>query len=154
MKISSSAFKQGGIIPSRFTCEGANVNPPLEISAVPKNAKSLALIMDDPDVPPQVRPDRMWVHWVLYNMPPDTHHINEAEDAPGIQGKTTFGHHRYGGPCPPDREHRYFFKLYALDCETLNVAEDAGKKEVENAMRGHIIAEVELMGRYEKGKGY
>jgi Raf kinase inhibitor-like YbhB/YbcL family protein len=154
MKLTSSAFQEGGIIPSRFTCEGANINPPLEISAVPENTKSLVLIMDDPDVPPQVRPDRMWVHWVLYNIEPDTRQIAEAGEHPGIAGKTTYGHHKYGGPCPPDAEHRYFFKLYALDCKLLNLAEDAGKKEIELAMHSHIIAEAVLLGRYEKGKGY
>ncbi len=154
MKLSSSAFNEGGIIPSRYSCEGANVSPPLEFSEVPENTKSLVLIFDDPDVPRELRSDGIWVHWVLYNMKPDTRRIPEAAAAPGISGKTTFGHHNYGGPCPPDREHRYFFKLYALDCETLDVAEDAGKKEIEHAMHGHIIAEAKLMGRYEKGKGY
>lgn len=153
MKLSSPAFQEGGIIPSRYTCEGANVNPPLEFSDVPANTKSLALIVDDPDVPVQIRPDRMWNHWVVYNMEPGTKRIFEATNPPGLCGKTTFGQHKYGGPCPPDREHRYFFKLYALDT-MLELAQDAGKKELEKAMHGHIISETQLMGRYEKGKGY
>ncbi len=152
MKLSSPVFKQDGAIPSRYTCEGANVSPPLEISAVPGNAVSLVLIMHDPDVPHHLRPDGNWDHWVVYNLSPDLHRLHEAEKPPGVEGKTTFGRHSYGGPCPPDREHRYFFKLYALDCK-LTLPKDAGRKEVEQAMQGHILAEAELMGRYEKGKG-
>ncbi len=153
MKLSSPAFKQGAIIPSRYTCEGANVSPPLEIEGVPGNAISLVLLMHDPDVPHHLRPDGNWDHWVVYNISPDLHSFPEAQEPPGINGKTTFGTHRYGGPCPPDREHRYFFNLYALDC-MLTLPKDAGRKEVEKAMKGHILAQAELMGRYEKGNGY
>ena len=153
MQLSSPVFKQDGIIPSRYTCEGANVSPPLEIAGVPGNAKSLVLLRYDPDVPPHVRPDGNWDHWVVYNISADLHSLHEAEEPPGISGKTTFGDNRYGGPCPPDREHRYFFKLYALDC-MLTLSKDSGRKEVEEAMQGHILAQTELMGRYEKGKGY
>jgi hypothetical protein len=129
MKLISSAFKDKGIIPSRYTCEGANVSPPLEIASIPANAKSLVLILEDPDVPEQVRSDRMWDHWIIFNMPPTTLQIPEMVGPPsGIRGKTTFGHTRYGGPCPPDREHRYFFKLYALDI-LLPLKEGATKKE-------------------------
>lgn len=152
MKLESSAFKEGGIIPSLYTCEGKNINPPLTISAVPSAAKSLVLLMDDPDVPPFIRPDRMWDHWVLYNLPPTTHKIEE-KSSPGIAGKNTSGKNQYMGPCPPDREHRYFFKLYALD-KMVDLPAGATKKEVEKAMQGHILAECHLMGRYEKGKGY
>lgn len=154
MKITSPAFSDNGIIPSRYTCEGANVSPPLEIKDVPSNAKSLVLIMDDPDVPTRVRMDRNWDHWIIFNMPVTTEQIPEAKSpASGVHGKTTFGHNRYGGPCPPDREHRYFFKLYALNI-LLPLQEGATKKEIEKAMQGHIVAESQLIGRYEKGKGY
>src|SRR5579872_3344762 len=115
MKLTSPAFQEGEIIPSVYTCEGKHINPPLEISGQPPNAKSLVLIMDDPDVPASVRPERMYDHWVVFNMPPSTHRIAESATPPGIQGRNTDGTDKYFGPCPPDREHRYFFKLYALD---------------------------------------
>lgn len=153
MKLTSSAFSEGEIIPSLYTCEGKNINPPLEIQEVPPKAKSLVLIMDDPDVPASVRPDRMYDHWVVFNIPPSTHHLKENSTPPGIQGKNTSGANKYTGPCPPDREHRYFFKLYALDTE-LSLKAGATKKEVERAMDGHILSQTQLMGRYEKGKGY
>lgn len=153
MKLTSSAFKEGGIIPSIYTCEGKNINPPLLISGISANAKSLVLIMDDPDVPASVRPERMYDHWVVFNIPPTTHQIDEHATPPGVQGRNTAGKNQYTGPCPPDREHRYFFKLYALD-KLLELHAGATKKEVEHAMHGHIIAECHLMARYEKGKGY
>lgn len=153
MRLTSSAFKEGGIIPSVYTCEGKNINPPLEISNVPGSAKSLVLIMDDPDVPPYLRPDGMYDHWVVFNMPPDLHNIAEHAVPKGLEGKNTNGQNGYIGPCPPDREHRYFFKLYALD-KMLDLHSGATKSQVEKAMDGHIIAEHHLMGRYEKGKGY
>lgn len=153
MKLTSPAFVEGGIIPSLYTCEGKNINPTLEISGVPPQAKSLVLINDDPDVPKTLRPEGVYDHWVIFNMPPNTHKIAEHSTPPGIQGKSTNGKNQYVGPCPPDREHRYFFKLYALDT-LLNLPAGATKKEVEHAMHGHIIAQCQLMGRYEKGKGY
>jgi Raf kinase inhibitor-like YbhB/YbcL family protein len=153
MKLQSSVFQDGGIIPSRYTCEGPNVSPPLEISGVPPEAKSLVLIMDDPDVPAYIRPERNFDHWLIFNLPPTTHHIAEATKPHGIQGKSTSGQHHYIGPCPPNGEHRYFFKLYALDSQ-LDLKEGATKKEIERAIEGHVIATAQLLGRYEKGKGY
>jgi len=153
MQLSSPAFKEGGIIPSKYTCEGKNINPPLHITGQPAQAKCLVLIMDDPDVPASVRPEKMYDHWIVFNMPPSTHQIDEHSTPPGIQGKNTGGKNQYTGPCPPDREHRYFFKLYALD-KLLDLHAGASKKEVEHAMHGHILAKAQLMGRYEKGKGY
>jgi len=150
MELTSSAFKHQGEIPSLYTCEGRNVNPPLHISNVPKEAKSLVLIMDDPDVPKSLRPDGMYDHWVVFNIAPSLKEIDEASTKPfGIQGVNTGGSLGYRGPCPPDREHRYFFKLYALDT-ALHLREGVTKKEVEAAMKGHIIAKTELMGRYDK----
>ncbi|MBI3508128.1 MAG: YbhB/YbcL family Raf kinase inhibitor-like protein [Chlamydiia bacterium] len=149
MKLISSAFSEGGIIPSIYTCQGKNISPPLEFFDVPPSSKSLALILDDPDVPASVRSDRMYDHWVVYDMPADTRHLKEGTMAPGIQGKNTSGKMGYIGPCPPDREHRYFFKLYALN-KKLDLSPGASKKELEAAMQGHMIAECHLMARYEK----
>ena len=107
------------------------------------------LILDDPDVPESVRKERMWDHWVVFNMPPETTHIEENSQPPGIPGKNTGGGLNYQGPCPPDREHRYFFKLYALDTE-LSLPKGATKAEVEKAMQSHILNQTELMGRYKR----
>lgn len=149
MQLSSPAFEEGGLIPMKFTCEGQNCNPELHITGVPRNAVSLVLIMDDPDVPEFVRKDRMYDHWVVFNIPPGVKVIEEGSVPEGEEGKNTSGAVGYTGPCPPDREHRYFFKLYALDCE-LELRRGATKKEVEKAMQGNIIAETRLMGRYDK----
>lgn len=149
MKLTSPEFTEGGKIPSKFTCQGENINPELLIQDAPPQAKALVLILDDPDVPEFVRKDRMYDHWVVYNIPPTTTRISENSQPPGIQGRNTSGDLGYTGPCPPDREHRYFFKLYALD-KRLPLAEGASKADVEKAMQGHIIAETRLMGRYEK----
>lgn len=151
MKITSTAFLEGEKIPSKFTCEGLNINPELHIEAVPAGAKALVLILDDPDVPEFVRKDRMYDHWVVFNIPPTTTHIPENSQPSGIAGKNTSGGLSYIGPCPPDREHRYFFKLYALDQE-LNLPKGASKTEVEAAMEGHIVSQAQVMGRYEKHK--
>ncbi len=151
MKLSSSAFPEGGKIPMKYTCEGENISPPLEIQNVPAHAKALVLIIDDPDVPSFVRADQMYDHWIIFNLPPTLHRIEEDTIPPGLIGKSTNGKLEYVGPCPPDREHRYFFKLYALD-EKLNLKSGASKQEVEKAMQGHIIAHTHLMGRYEKQK--
>ncbi len=151
MKMTSTAFLEGEKIPSKFTCEGENINPELHISEVPSGAKTLVLILDDPDVPEFVRKDKMYDHWVVFNIPATITHIPENSQPPGIAGKNTNGGLSYIGPCPPDREHRYFFKLYALD-EELNLPEGASKTEVEMAMQGYIISQAQLMGRYEKHK--
>jgi|SRR5579862_4971164 len=149
MQLTSAAFKNKEKIPSKYTCDGSNVNPELSISHVPPSAQCLVLIMDDPDVPPTVRADKMWDHWVVFNIPPQTTHIAENSQPPGVPGRNTGGKLNYQGPCPPDREHRYFFKLYALDT-LLSLPQGASKKEVEAAMKGHILAQTELMGRYER----
>lgn len=149
MRLTSSAFEHGGKIPSRHTCDGANVNPHLRIQDVPSGAKSLVLIMDDPDVPKAIRPDGMWDHWVVFDIPPDLREIPEGKEPPGVAGVGTGGNTTYFGPCPPDREHRYFFKLYALDAK-LGLPARSTKAQVEKAMEGHILAKAELMGRYER----
>jgi Raf kinase inhibitor-like YbhB/YbcL family protein len=149
MQLLSKAFQEGDKIPIQYGYNADNINPQLTIKGVPARAKSLALIMDDPDVPESVRKDRMWVHWVVFNMPPDTTSIEENSTPPGMQGTGTGGSLNYEGPCPPDREHRYFFKLYALDT-VLSLKTGATKEDVEKAMKGHVLAETHLMGRYEK----
>ena len=152
MKLTSSAFDHTNIIPSRYTCDGENINPPLEIIDTPKNAKSLVLIMDDPDVPAKVREDKMWVHWVVFNIKPTITTITQNSKF-GTQGKGSYTHMNYGGPCPPPQyeptEHRYFFKLYALDI-FLDLPQGATKEMIENAMQGHIIEKTELMGKYDR----
>jgi len=149
MEIKSSAFHHRGSIPEKYTCEGSNINPPLEFFEIPSGTVSLALIMDDPDVPAFVRKDQMWVHWIIYNMPPDTRAIKEHSTPPGTQGCGTGGKPHYQGPCPPDREHRYFFKLYAINT-SLKLHPGATKEEVEAAMAEHILAKAELIGLYCK----
>ena len=148
MKLSSNAFKQGEKIPTKYTCDGDDINPELSIQGVPQKAKSLVLIVDDPDVPKNLRPDGMYVHWVVFNVPPDTTSIKEDSIPKGTLGSGT-GRLGYQGPCPPDRQHRYFFKLYALD-KVLSLKEGADKTEVETAMKGHILASAELMGLYDR----
>ena len=150
MKLESTAFEHGGKIPSKHTCDGENINPPLTISDVPSEAKSLVLIMDDPDVPKAIREDGMWDHWVVFNIPPNLQEIKEGEEPEGVHGAGTGGNEDYFGPCPPDREHRYFFKLYALDAK-LDLPRKASKQQVEEAMEGLIIVQTELMGLYERG---
>lgn len=149
MKLTSAAFENGGRIPSQYTCDGENISPPLTISDVPPGAKSLVLIMDDPDVPKHLRADGMWDHWVVYNIPPDTAEIPEGREPEGLHGTGTAGNQDYFGPCPPDREHRYFFKLYALD-STLDVPAGAKKSELEKVMEGRVLETAELLGRYER----
>ncbi len=150
MKLISQAFEYEGKIPSKYSCDGENVNPPLTISEVPAKAQSLVLIMDDPDVPQSVREDGMWDHWVVFNIPPDTKDIPENQEPRGTAGLGTNGKTGYFGPCPPDREHRYFFKLYALDSK-LDLPEGTDKLTVEKEMQGHVIDQAVLMGRYERG---
>lgn len=149
MKIESSAFKEGALIPQKFTCDGQDLSPALRFTDVPKEAKSLALVVDDPDVPPAVRADRNWDHWVVWNIPPATHDIGEGGAPKGVQGRNSWGKNVYGGPCPPDREHRYFFKLYALDT-MLELPATAGKPELLAAMKGHVMEQAQLMGRYDR----
>lgn len=149
MKITSPVFAHNETIPTEYTCDGRNVGPPLVFDNVPEGTRSLALIMDDPDVPTDRRPSGVFDHWVVFNMPPDTSGIDVNEIPPGIHGANSAGRSVYTGPCPPDREHRYFFRLYALD-DMLALDQGATKEEVLEAMQGHILAEAELMGRYDR----
>jgi len=149
MKLTSSAFENDAAIPKKYTCDGENINPPLAIADVPAEAKSLVLIMDDPDVPTTIREDGMWDHWIVFNIPPETTEIPEGREPEGVQGLGTSGDAHYFGPCPPDREHRYFFKLYALDTR-LDLPEKTDKVTVEKEMTGHVIDKTHLIGRYER----
>lgn len=148
MFIRSPAFTHTQAIPLKFTCDGENISPPLIFGDVPPEALSLVLIMDDPDVPPTA-PVKIWDHWVLFNIPPATREILEDSTPPGMLGQNTRGAVAYGGPCPPDREHRYFFRLYALDT-MLDLPEGATRVDVDQAMQKHVIAQAELMGRYKR----
>lgn len=143
MKITSSVFEQNQAIPSKYTCDADDVSPPLSISEVPEEAKSLALIVDDPDAPAKT-----WVHWVVWGINPQTKDIAEGT-VPGTEGTTDFGRTGWGGPCPPSGTHRYFFKLYALDTE-LDLDTSATKADLEKAMEGHILDQAELIGLYQR----
>lgn len=145
MKIESSAFSHNGGIPSIHTCQGENISPALIFSDIPKNTKSLTLIVDDPDATHGI-----WTHWTIFNMDPKTPGIPEGEiPEKAIEGITSFGKTGYGGPCPPTGKHRYFFKLYALD-KILDLDKNASKEDIEKEMSGHIITSAELMGLYQK----
>lgn len=144
MKITSSAFTQNSPIPSKYTCDGNDILPPLSFSDVPQNAKSLTLIVDDPDAPVGI-----WVHWVVYNIPVGTRGIPEGSVPLGaVQGENSAGTQDFHGPCPPSGTHRYFFKLYALDT-TLNL-ENPKKQHLEEAMKNHILDSAELIGIYKR----
>ena len=151
MTISSPAFLAGQPIPKKYSCQGEGFNPPLLFSGVPAGAKSLALIMDDPDVPKNLLPSGLFVHWVVYNMPAETSVIAENSAPPGSQGLNSGGKPSFTAPCPPDGKHRYFFKLYALDA-VLNFDQPPTKDNLEAAMSGNIIGQAELMGMYNKDK--
>ena len=154
MTLASPAFEQNGQIPSKYTCEGDDISPPLAWDGVPEEAKSLVLIIDDPDAPDPKAPQRVWVHWVLYNISPETKTLAENAGKAGLPEGTVVGLNDftkagYGGPCPPAGRHRYFHKLYALDI-TLDLR-GATKPQIEQAMKGHVLAEAELIGTYQKG---
>ena len=152
--LSSPAFDPNGEIPIDYTCQGKDVSPPLVWQGVPAGARSLALIIDDPDAPDPAAPKMTWVHWILFNLPPETTGLSAGtvpKDLPqGTQsGVNDFKHTRYGGPCPPIGRHRYFHKLYALD-SMLEGLKTPTKQQLEAAMAGHILAQTELMGTYQK----
>jgi hypothetical protein len=155
LSLESSAFRHGGSIPARHTCDADDLSPPLRWTGAPDRTKSLALIVDDPDAPDPAAPKRVYVHWVLYDIPTSVTSIAEdgeraAVKAGARQGKNDWSRTGYGGPCPPIGRHRYFFKLYALDTMLGDLGTPT-KKDVESAMRGHVLATVELMGTYQRG---
>jgi len=152
LKIESPAFKEGELIPSKYTCDGENLSPPLYWKNAPKETKSFALINDDPDAP-----NGDWVHWVIYNIPALTHELKEGASSKkllpkeSIEGITSSRKTGYGGPCPPSGIHRYFFKLYALNT-VLNLLAGANKNQMLDAMKGHIISQTTLIGKYSRQK--
>ncbi|MGD9671351.1 MAG: YbhB/YbcL family Raf kinase inhibitor-like protein [Hyphomicrobiaceae bacterium] len=155
-RLASTAFTEGGAIPSNYTCEGADISPPLAWSGVPSAAKSLALIVDDPDAPDPAAPRTIWVHWVVYDLPSNATGLTEGVDADRMPtgakvGLNDWNKPSYGGPCPPIGRHRYFHKLYALDT-MLPELKRPTKAALEAAMKGHILAEAQLIGTYQKKK--
>ena len=144
LTIKSPAFEDGRLIPKKYTCDGEDINPPLTIEGIPKEAKTLVLAVADPDAPAGT-----WDHWIVWNIPVSTSRIAE-NSVPGKDGVNSFRRQGYGGPCPPGgTQHRYFFKIYALDTE-LSLGAGSKKKDAEKAMRGHVLAEGELMGLYRR----
>jgi hypothetical protein len=156
MQLTSASFAEGAAIPKKHTCEDRDVAPALAWSGVPGGAKSLALIVDDPDAPDPAAPKMVWVHWVLYNLPPGSSGLPEgvapAQLPAGTrQGRTDFGRTGYNGPCPPVGRHRYFHRLYALDLVIPDLKEPS-RAQLELAMKGHVIATAQLVGTYQKGR--
>jgi Raf kinase inhibitor-like YbhB/YbcL family protein len=151
LTLSSNAFADGAAIPPLYTCDGRDISPPLAWSGVPADAKSLVLIVDDPDAPDPQAPRMTWVHWVVYNLPVNSGGLPEAAQLPpgAVAGTNDFQHTRYGGPCPPIGRHRYFFKLYALDTVLPNLGHTT-KAQVESAMGRHVLAEAQLLGTYQR----
>ena len=156
LHLSSPAYQDGSSIPAKYTCEGANTSPPLAWSGTPASTRSLVLIIDDPDAPDPKAPKMTWVHWVLYNLPPDSTGIGEGVGPSALPkgtklGLNDFKRTAYGGPCPPIGRHRYFHKLYALDT-LLTGLEQPTKAQVEAAMKGHVLAQTQLIGTYQKSQ--
>jgi Raf kinase inhibitor-like YbhB/YbcL family protein len=154
IKITSTAFQPSGSIPSKYTCEDRDISPPLAWSGAPPGTKTFALIVDDPDAPDPAKPQRVYVHWVLYNLPATAIALPENASKKGlpngaVQGKNDWGKSEYGGPCPPIGRHRYFFKLYALDIELTGLSSPT-KGDLERAMNGHVVDSGELIGTYQK----
>ena len=154
LMLTSPAFTAGASIPAKYTCDGANVSPPLSWSGVPPGTKSLALIVDDPDAPDPAAPQRTWVHWVVYDIAPDAAGLPEGAGQHALPGGARMGANDwnktgYGGPCPPIGRHRYFHKLYALDVVLPEIAH-ASKAALEKAMQHHIVGQAELIGTYER----
>jgi len=146
LTITSTAFHNNGNVPRQYTCDGKDINPPLQIAGVPQGTKSIALICDDPDAPVGI-----WVHWVIWNIDPGVKEIKENSVPQGaIQGINDFRKHSYGGPCPPSGTHRYFFKVYALDT-TFGISPNSSKADLEKAIKGHILGEGQLIGLYKRG---
>ena len=146
MELTSTAFKNGLNIPSKYGYNHENINPPLKIQNIPENTKSLFLIMDDPDALPAV--GKIWLHWILWNISPEISEIPENSiPYNSVQGLNDFGEIGYGGPAPPDKEHTYLFKLYALD-KTLSIEKNLSRTEIENEVKNHIITETLLTGKF------
>lgn len=142
LTVTSPAFKDKERIPAKYTCEGENINPPIQVTDIPAGTKSFVLIIEDPDAP-----GATFDHWVMWNIPPDG--SIQENSAPGVQGSNSSGQNSYKGPCPPSGTHRYFFKIYALDT-VLDLSPGSDKKAVEKAMKDHVLSDGSLLGLYEK----
>ena len=142
LTVTSPAFENSGFIPAKYTCDGDDMNPPLNIKDIPEGTKGLVLIVDDPDAPAGT-----WDHWVVWNIP--VMERIEENSVQGVEGLNSFQRHSYGGPCPPSGTHRYFFKVYALDIK-LDLNPNSRKKDIERAMKGHILAKGEVVGLYKR----
>ena len=142
LTITSPIFKNNGTIPDKYTCDGDDINPPLEIEGLPDNTRSLVLIVDDPN-----SVIGTFVHWIVWNIHPEEKIVEES--VPGVEGLNDFGRHSYGGPCPPSGTHRYFFRVYALDIK-LNLEKNSRRVDVERAMVGHVLAKGEIVGLYSR----
>ena len=156
--LTSSAFTDGDAIPSRCTCEGPDVSPPLAWTGAPAGTRSFALVVDDPDAPDPAAPKRVWVHWVLYNLPASASELREGASpamlpAGAREGLNDAGDTGWGGPCPPIGRHRYFHRLHALDTTLPDLGDGADRKALERAMAGHVLATAELMGTYQLERG-
>jgi len=152
--IQSKSFRHNEMIPARYTCDGQDISPPLQWSGMPTEAKSLVLIVDDPDAPDPAAPRMTWVHWVLYNIPVDAPGLEENISSASLpegtkEGINDWGRKGYGGPCPPIGRHRYFFKIYALDTVLADLQQPT-KKQLEEAIEGHILTKAELVGMYQR----
>lgn len=158
LTVTSEAFEQNGTIPQKYTCDGENISPMLSIGDVPAEAQSLVLVMDDPDIPAEITAQRgieVFDHWVVFNISPDVTRVEEGSEPAGVAGVNSAGNTGYTGPCPPSQyeptEHRYIFTVYALDTE-LALSAGASKQEVLDAMDGHVLAQGELLGKYERSQ--
>jgi Raf kinase inhibitor-like YbhB/YbcL family protein len=156
LSIQSTAFSPMGAIPRKYTCDGEDVSPPLQWSGAPERTQSFALIVEDPDAPDPAAPQRIWVHWVLYDIPRTANALQEGTTASSLpsgtrEGKNDWARTGYGGPCPPKGRHRYFFRLFALDT-LLGDRRAPSKTDLEAAMAGHALATAELMGTYQRAR--
>ncbi len=144
LKVTSAAFEEGEMIPKRYTCDGKDINPPITIKGVPEEAETLLLIVDDPDAPMGT-----WTHWVVWNIPAEPEVFIPEDTIPGIRGENDFDRVGYGGPCPPDGIHRYFFRAYAVS-KQIPFPEGKPRQDIEEWMRDYLVAKGELMGKYKK----
>ena len=158
LTLRSPAFEHHGDVPSHHTCDGQDVSPPLAWEQPPRDTRSLVLVVDDPDAPDPRAPQRVWVHWIVYGLPPDVRRLDEGASPGGLpdgarEARNDFGRTAWGGPCPPIGRHRYFFRLHALDVALDDLGPSAGRREVEAAMQGHVLETAELMATYERPAG-
>lgn len=154
-RLSSTAFGPNGQIPARYTCDGQDLSPPLAWESVPSGSQSFALLVDDPDAPDPAAPRRVWVHWILYNLPATLPSLpegagNRSPKEGALEGLNDANRHGYQGPCPPIGRHRYFFRLFALDTALPDLGAQARRRDLEAALQGHVLGSTSLMGTYAR----